>query len=676
MEEFPHAYIKSTTNQLIENTNKLLMDSLTYEKIEVKSTPRRFALFIWGIEEKELDNKELVRGPAKKIAFSEDNEPSKALLGFLKSQNKNLEDVIIKDLKGTEYVYIEKIPKAKPVKEILKEAMPELIKSLNFPRNMKWDESEFKFARPIRWLVSIYDNEPLEFEFIGLKASNITRGHRTLGKSEVLVEDVESYEKVLKENGVIVDREKRRNIIVQKANRLAKEKGGSLLYDEDLIEEVIDINEYPTPLIGNINPKYLSLPKEVVITPMKDHQRFFPVLSEENELLPYFITVRNGDEKGLDIVKAGNEKVLEPRLEDAKFFYDEDLKKPLDYYNEILKTATFHEKLGSIYDKAQREVVLSSNIARLLEVGDETEKTVKRAAEISKADLVTKLVVEFTELEGIMGMIYAKASGENDRVSTAIMESYMPRSSGKDLPETTAGKILAIATKLDSIVGMYSVGLKVTGSKDQFGLRRKALGIIRIILENGLDLDLEKIVSDSLYIYLEKNELVFDYDETKKEVLEFFKQRLEVLLKEKFRYDVVDSALQTSDYKISTIYEKTKALNKFLEDGGSIEAGERLENIVKDNEDTDIYKDLLSDTYEKNLFNSIPRIEEIDDLILAQDFEKAFEIYSEISSIINSFLDNVIVNADDENIRRNRLNLVTKFSQTIGKLFSAKAIIK
>lgn len=233
-----------------------------------------------------------------------------------------------------------------------------------------------------------------------------------------------------------------------------------------------------------------------------------------------------------------------------------------------------------------------------------------------------------------------------------------------------------IATKLDSIVGMYSVGLKVTGSKDQFGLRRKALGIIRIILENGLDLDLEKIVSDSLYIYLEKNELVFDYDETKKEVLEFFKQRLEVLLKEKFRYDVVDSALQTSDYKISTIYEKTKALNKFLEDGGSIEAGERLENIVKDNEDTDIYKDLLSDTYEKNLFNSIPRIEEIDDLILAQDFEKAFEIYSEISSIINSFLDNVIVNADDENIRRNRLNLVTKFSQTIGKLFSAKAIIK
>ncbi len=406
--------------------------------------------------------------------------------------------------------------------------MANIIKSIVFPKSMRWGGGKnIRFARPIRWIVSLYNESVVPFDLEGIKVGNITRGHRFLGSSHIEVNSVDEYFKILEENYVIVDQNKRKDIIKYGSERLAKEKGGNLLMDAELLEEVTYLVEYPTPpLIGRIEDEYLQLPVDVVITPMKEHLRYFPVVDDKGRLLPYFITVRNGNEKHIDIVTKGNEKVLGARLEDAKFFYYEDIKKPLEDYVEELNNIIFQEKLGTLYDKTIRVQKLAEKIGNYLEVGQETKKNIERAAYLSKADLVTKMVDEFTELQGKMGMEYAKQSGENEIVSLAIYEQYLPRFAGDQLPTTTAGAILSIADKLDTIAGSFAIGIQPTGSQDPYGLRRQALGIINIILDRKLNLNLGDIVDFALYIYVDENSLVFDYENTKQEILEFFNGRI------------------------------------------------------------------------------------------------------------------------------------------------------
>lgn len=680
VEEMPAAYVESTKKQLKSAFEKLLNENkVVFESIEVESTPRRFAAFISGIVQETDETSHKVKGPSKRIAYDESGNPTKALLGFLRGQGKEQEDVTIELVGDEEYVFVEKKVEQKPVSQIITEEVANIIKSIVFPKTMRWGGKNFRFARPIRWILSIYNDEVLPFEFEGIPVSNVTRGHRNLGSDNIVVDKIENYESLLKENGVILKQSDRRNIILHNSNKLAKEKGGNLYQDESLFKEVINITEYPTPLLGNIQTEYLSLPKEVIITPMKDHQRFFPIVDDKGNLLPYFITVRNGGDKGIDEVRKGNEKVLAPRLADAKFFYEEDTKKGLEEYLEVLKTATFHEKLGTIYDKSRRLVKLSKLLGEQLAVGEETIKNTERAALLSKCDLVTKLVIEFTELQGVMGMIYASKSGENSIVSTAIMEQYLPKFAGDKLPKSTAGKILSIVDKVDTIVGMYAVGIRVTGSQDPFALRRAALGIINIIIENKLNFDFEDIIRNSLYTYLEDQGLVFDYETIKKEIIDFIKQRMRVkFIDEGNRYDIVDACFEVDTSNIYHTSERVKAVNDWIEkkDPEVIQTLTRLENIAKGHEIFDIDTDMLLDPPEVDLYNKLSIVSEIEELIDKKDYDLALDKFDSITDSINSFLDNIMVMVDDKNIRNNRLAILGRIYSVVTRLFIPSVIVK
>ena len=500
VEELPARFVGDALEQLQTNTSNFLKEErISYSSMKVYSTPRRLTLIVEGLEDKQEDLKETVKGPAKKIAFDSDGNPTKALLGFMRGQNIDIASIYVEEHNGIEYVYADVVKEGKEIEEILKGNIPNIIKSINFPKSMRWGGKNIRFARPIRWLVSLLDDKIVSFDLEGIEASNITKGHRFLGSNRIELNNVDEYVEALRKNFVIVDQEERKDIIKYGSERLAKEKGGNLQQDENLLDEVTNIVEYPTPMIGRIKEEYLSLPADVVITPMKEHLRFFPVLDDKKRLLPYFITVRNGNDDFIETVIKGNEKVLGARLEDARFFYMDDVKRPLESYVDDLQRIVFQEKLGTLYDKTKRVQNLGIKIGEYLEVGEETERNIERAGYLSKADLVTKMVSEFTELQGKMGMEYARCSEENEIVSLAIFEQYLPRFAGDELPTTTAGSVLSIADKMDTISGLFAIGIHPTGSQDPFGLRRQALGIINIILDKKLNLSINELVETALY---------------------------------------------------------------------------------------------------------------------------------------------------------------------------------
>ncbi|MFM1534869.1 glycine--tRNA ligase subunit beta, partial [Helcococcus ovis] len=479
VEEFPAKYIKSTQNQFKNYIEKSFNgNNFSFESLSINSTPRRFSILIKNIKNIEMDNTELVKGPSRKIAFDSQGNPSRALQGFLKSKNVELKDIVYHKLNGEDYIFAKIIKDTLKLDELLKKEIPHMIKSISNPRQMRWGGKNLRFLRPIRWIVSLLDDKVLDFDLEGIKVLNITKGHRTLGKPEIEICSIDEYEKKLEQNYVIVSEEKRRQLILRGINRLSKEKGGHYLENEELLEEVIQINEYPTPFIGEFDNEYLALPKEVVITPMMDHQRYFPVLDDEENLLPYFISVRNGDNKGIENVAEGNKKVLLARLEDAKFFYNKDISKNLEDYIPELEKVGYHEGLGNMLDKTQRLQKLVVSIGQNIECGNDAIEIASRAAKLSKADLVTSTVIEFTELQGIMGKIFAYKSGENSLVAKAIEEQYMPVKSGAELPSTTSGTLLSLSDKFDTISGLHSKGIEVTGSQDMYGQRRAVLGIL------------------------------------------------------------------------------------------------------------------------------------------------------------------------------------------------------
>lgn len=678
VEEFPAGYVKGMINQLNKYfTEELNENSLSFDEIKIESTPRRFAVLINNISQENDQKSEEVRGPSAKIAYKDD-EPTKALLGFLKGQGASLEDVIIKEFKEEDYVFINKTIELRPIDEILKDIVPQIIKKLNSPKTMKWGGKNLRFARPIRYFLSLYNDEILSFDLEGIIVSNKTKGHRDLGSSEIIIDSTDNYKNLLRENGVILERSERKKIIKSESIKLAKANGGELVFTEDLLNELVDINEYPTPFIGSFDKRYLSLPKEVIITVMVDHQRYFAITDGEANLLPNFIAVRNGNSEGIENVREGNEKVIEPRLSDAEFFFNEDLSKKLEEFIPRLETASFHEDLGSIYDKSQRLIKLGDLIGDQLAVGEEVIENVHRAAFLSKADLVTNMVTEFTELQGLMGKIYALASKEKPLVAQAIEEQYMPVRADGALPQSTAGMILSIADKLDSICAMYAVGVRVTGSQDPFALRRAALGIINIILDKNLNLDLDQMVKDGLYTALEDQSLVFDYNQVKEDILEFFLGRYRSILIDKGeRYDIVDAVFATEDYNIYQLNEKVNALTDFLEKNEDImETINRVANITKDFEKIDINEELLNQDEEKELYSLINTLEETDLMIERGEFKEALENYMSLSESLNNFFDNVMVMAEDEEIRNNRLSLVKRYYETIRKIFIPSFIVK
>ncbi|WP_306485903.1 glycine--tRNA ligase subunit beta [Anaerococcus sp.] len=678
VEEIPSDYVKNTKRQLEDKFKKLIEENkLTCESISVESTPRRFAILLSNVEADLTEKTVSVKGPSVRIAYDEGGEPKKPLLGFLRGQGADISDVVIREFKGEDYIYVEKKEKSKSVAEVLRENVYELVKSISFPRSMRWAGKSIRWARPIRWFVSILDDEVLDFDAEGISVGRVTKGHRTLGSNHVEIDKIENYEKLLKENFVILKYKDRKDIILRGLNRLSSEVGGEYMKDEALLDEVINIVEYPTVLIGGIDKKYLEIPKEVITTPMKDHQRYFPVLDENKNLLPYFLVVRNGDEEFKENVVEGNKKVLVARLEDAKFFYDIDMKKPLEAYVDDLENLAFFEGLGNMKLKTERLTDLTERYRQALAIGEDMAHPIGRAAYLSKADLVTKMVVEFTELQGTMGRIYASKSGEEERVATAIEEAYMPRSSGSALPKTITGIILSIADKMDTIVGLYAIEKYVTGSQDPFGLRRACLGIINIFLENSIDIDLRRLVNDALLVYTEKNELSFDYDTAMDKVLDFFKDRLKnKLIDDGVSYDTVNSVINTDELNIIKIVKKAKSIDSFLEDNeDQVSYFTRIVNLSDYRVEAEVREDLFENDLERSFYEKITELGDFSPSAEA-DFLAELNKIKETSVVGNSYLDNTMINVEDEEVKHNRIAMLNKLARRIEQILDIKEIVR
>lgn len=676
VEELPARYIDSGITQFKNRFEELLEDNkLKYDEIITYSTPRRLTLIIKDLDDSQEDSVEEVKGPSEKIAFDDDKNPTKALEGFMRSQGVYKDDIEIRD----NYIYAKKIIKAKSLEEILNENMSDLILGINFPRSMKWGGKDIKFARPIRWLVSVYGNEHLPIEVADIKSDIYTRGHRFLGSSKIKIDKPENYEELLEENYVIPNPEKRKKRIKTGAERLAKENCGEIKDDEELLDELVNIVEYPSPILGRIKEEHLKLPNIVITTSMKEHLRFIPIYKDEETLLPYFISIVNGTDKHEDVVIKGNEKVLGARLEDAKFFYEEDLEKDLDELAEDLDGIIYHEKLGTMKLRVERITELVEKIGEQLDIASASQEQLQRAASISKSDLLTNMVDEFSELQGFMGEIYARESGEDNLVATALREQYMPRFSGDDLPETTVGSILSIGEKLDSISGMFAIGTIPTGSQDPFGLRRAALGIINIIRQNNWRLSFKETIRNSLFTYVEKNNLVFDYDSVSKDIFDFFKSRIRVmLLDEGVRYDLADAILETDDDDIFNIFKKAKELQEWFEKedrSKDVETFRRLNNIAIKAESDEFDTELFNE-YEEKLYDSFENIkEEIGELGLEKNYVESLDTALELTEPINEYLDNVLVFDDDEKIKNNRLGLLKTVNDYILKILDFSKIV-
>ena len=666
VEELPSRFGQTTLDQIENNLSKLLKEErINFDNIEKYATPRRLTFVIKNLADKATDLEEEVKGPAKKIAVDADGNFTKPALGFMKSKGLDPENVYFKQLGNAEYLFGTIKQEGKHTSEVLKTIVPEAIKNVTFPKAMRWGGKNMRFARPIRWMVALLNNEVLDIDLEGIKSSNITRGHRFLGEKEFEVNSVEEYFEKLDKNFVVLDQHKRKEMIREQAIEVAKSLGGEVELDEDLLEEITFLVEYPTAFYGEFDEEYVKLPKEVVTTPMKEHQRYFPVL-KDGKLLPNFIAVRNGDSNRIDLVKAGNEKVLRARLADALFFYHEDTKKPLESFVDKLQTVVFQAKLGTVYDKTLRIEKLSQVILNELNMTESKENTL-RAAKLCKADLVTNMVFEFTELQGIMGRDYAQVSGENEEVCQGIFEHYLPRFAGDILPETNTGIALSIADKLDSIAGFFAIGIKPSGSQDPYALRRQALGILSILLDRKLSVNLNNLINAALDNY---SNLEFNKEEVASQIVEFFVERVKNLFKDLgIRYDVIDAVLNNNLDDISDIHTRALELNRWLQKDELVEmltAFNRVATLAEKATTYIVKEDLLKEDAEIKLYNGFKEIKSnVESLLLDKKYNEALDAFATLRPLVDNLFDNVMVMDKDEAIKENRLGLLKQIYSTM-----------
>ncbi len=666
-EEIPAHAMPLILMQLKDLAEKYLKDArINAGEVQTLGTPRRISLLVKNVAENQDDVEEEKRGPSTKIAFDAAGKPSKAAIGFARGQKVSPEDLITRD----GYVYAVIHESGKPTTEILKDLLPNLIYNLNFQNNMRWGSLDFKFIRPIRWIVALFGEEVIPFELANVHSGKISRGHRVLSQGEFLIDAAENYVDACEKNFVIVDQNRRRAMITAQIEAVAKERGGKAEISEELLEEVLYLVEYPTALSGDFEIKYLNLPPEAVITPMRDHQRYFPVKTFDGKLMPIFVTVRNGGRDYLDIVQHGNERVLKARLEDAQFFFNEDRKKNLDQHRDKLKTVVFQEGLGSVYEKTERLVKLAEKICDMLgeKISEADRKNSIRAAEISKADLVTGMVTEFTELQGIMGREYAKLDGENLEVATAIDEHYMPRFAGDAQPKTTAGRILSLADKIDNIVATFSRGLIPTGSQDPFALRRQALGLVNMLAEAGWSISLSELVELAMDLLHVTDEV--GREKIQKDFAEFIRLRVKNVLSST-RYDVVDAVIGDVD-DVFAVTIKAAAIEQFLNTPDAvknIQSFVRVGNIAKKSESTEINEGLIKLDAEQILCKAFAAVKVVaEELIDKKDFIGALDALKKLSTPIDSFFDSVMVMDENLEVRKNRLALLKSIDDLLAKI--------
>lgn len=663
-EEVPAHVMPGVLAQLKERAEKAFQENrIAFASVRTLGTPRRMALLVKDLAEKQADVTSENRGPSVKIAFDADGKPTKAAQGFARGQHVAPEDLVEKD----GYVYAVVHETGKETTELLKTLLPELICALSFPNNMRWGSLEFKFIRPIRWLVALFDSEVIPFEVANVTSGRVSRGHRFLSQGDFSIAKADDYEKDCEAQYIIVDPEKRKAMIRAQIEAVAKENGGRAEITDDLLEEVLYLVEYPTALCGRFEEKYLQLPPEAVITPMRDHQRYFPVKDDAGKLLPLFITVRNGGKEYLETVQHGNERVLRARLADAQFFFDEDRKKSLEEHRDKLKTVVFQQGLGTMYEKTERLAQLADFIADEIGADEKAHKHARRAALLSKADLVTGMVTEFTELQGIMGREYAKLDGECEKVAIAIDEHYMPRFAGDAQPQTTAGRIVSTADKIDTIVGTFHLGKIPTGSQDPFALRRQALGLVHMMIEAKYHLSISRLVAKAMDLYG-----ITETEERAKmqaDVAEFLRLRLRNVLEvEQIRYDAVDAVLGDVD-DIYNVLLRARAVTAFTgqkDAARSMQAFVRVANIARKNAAETIYPERFHMAEEKALYQAYTSTKSaVESLVSGEDFEGAIDALTELVAPIDAFFDNVMVMDKDETIRENRLALLRSVDAVI-----------
>ncbi|HPR81802.1 MAG TPA: glycine--tRNA ligase subunit beta, partial [Enterococcus sp.] len=614
LEEVPAHVVVPSMKQLETKTRQFLIDNrLNFESIQAFSTPRRLAIYVTNLDEKQEEMEEEVKGPAKKIALDAEGNWSKAAQGFVRGQGLTTEDITFKELKGVEYVYVTKHIPGNAAIDVLT-GLKEVITSLTFPVTMHWSSYDFEYIRPIHWIVALLDDEVIPFEILDVKTGRSSRGHRFLGQ-DVTFANADEYLEKLKEQFVIADSAEREALIATQIQEIADKDNWTIELDADLLDEVNNLVEYPTAFVGNFDEKYLAVPEEVLVTSMKEHQRYFDVRDAEGQLLPHFISVRNGDSVKIENVIKGNEKVLIARLEDAEFFYQEDQKLTIDQCVNKLKNVTFHEKIGSIYEKMQRVGVEAQILGKNVGLTEEELADLQRATEIYKFDLVTNMVGEFPELQGIMGEKYALLQGEKPAVAQAIREHYMPISSEGELPQSNVGAVLAIADKLDSVLSFFAVGMRPSGSNDPYALRRQAYGIVRIIADKQWRFPfsaMQKMIEEKINANQELYGIQLSDD---KEVLGFLQARLrQFFLGKNIRHDVIDAVIHAEQEDFSRLFETADMLKDHLEDEDfkpSMEALTRVINLAKkvEGEAAKINPELFENDAEKALYEATTRLE-------------------------------------------------------------------
>ena len=655
-EEIPAGFMPNILGQLKQLAETKLNDAhLPFESIATYGTPRRLALIVKGLGDTSAEISERHKGPSASIAYDADGNPTKAAIGFARGKGLDVADLVVED----GYIYAETKTAGVPAKDIITDMLPQLITGLNFPKSMHWGNLDAKFVRPVRWLVALFDEEVIPVEFATVKSGNVTRGHRFLGADEITIKNAASYVDTLKENFVMVDQDARRELISKQLHDMADSKNASIVWDDDLLEEINYLVEWPTALCGGFEESYLALPDAAIITPMKDHQRYFPLVDQNGKLLPMFLTVRNGSDHSIEIVQAGNERVLRARLDDAKFFFNEDRKKPLIDRQDGLTKIVFQEGLGNLADKTERLLTLGRVFSEECELHEDARVVLERATELAKTDLTTGMVTEFTELQGVMGKEYALLDGESPEVAEAIFEQYLPRFAGDVLPQTEAGKVLSIIDKIDNIVATFSRGLIPTGSQDPYALRRQTIGILNILLNSEWNISLRPIIVESMNLL---NVPADKQDELLGQVEEFITLRLKnIFLDREVPHHVIDLLLSNNELSVADAEGLVKALlaNRIDENVELVQAFTRMYNLVKDVTYTGVDESLLKEDAERALYEAATKASEASiDAWDKNDYDAVVAVPATLVPAINKFFEDVMVMDKDEAIKANRLQLV------------------
>ena len=677
-EEMPAHVVERSVKQLAQRTEKFLKEKgLNFKCTKTFSTPRRLTVLVEDLAEKQEDIDEIKKGPAKKIALDQDKNWTKAAQGFARGQGMTTDDIYFDKLKGTEYAYVHVKKEGKKTSDILL-GMSEIIKSMTFPTKMRWDSHDFEFVRPIHWLVSLYGSDVIPVKILDITAGRKTAGHRFLGDSVVLANSSD-YEDALKDQFVIVDANKRRKMIIDQMNKLVKKNNWQIKPDESLLEEVTNLVEYPTVFAGSFAKKYLQMPKEVLITSMKDNQRYFEVYDQNGELINHFIAVRNGNKDYLENVVSGNEKVLVARLDDAQFFYDEDRKYPLSHFVQKLDNVSFHDKIGSMSEKMKRVNIIGDFLAKRWHLDKQVVSDFDRASQIYKFDLVTQMVGEFAELQGVMGKHYAKLAGEKDDVAAAIAEHYMPTTSEGNLPKTTVGSLLSIADKLDTIITFFAVGMIPSSSNDPYALRRYAYGIVRILINQSWSLPFNDVLPEIVSALENQTPAKLPKKaEQEEDISLFIRDRIkQYLQKNNYKYDIIDAVLASSQQDPIQILAAAKVLQLHHDDDKFkpvVESLIRINNILKKAKykgKNIVNKDLFDNDTETQLAEGVNDLSKIDKLA------DLYDGFVKLQPVIDLYFETNMIMAKDEAVKNNRLaqlSDVAQLSKRLGDL--SKLVIK